>query len=205
MRRAIDAGRLRRRGGSVDKTDMTQVVVETPYRAAWRLVALGVVMTGASLSVALMSGAGVLRIVGAAGVLVFGLCLVHVLIRVIRRMPALVLTEQGFTDHSSGLAVGFVPWEEITGIEVVNPEGRLYVAVTLNRPSPILERQPRWKKILAGLNRHLVVGEVLIPQSILPTGAEELARTMREWATRHGAIALGPAPTGNLPGREQPD
>jgi hypothetical protein len=60
----------------------------------------------------------VLRAVAVIGAGFAGLCACYASIKVFDRRPGLVIDKEGIVDNSSGVAVGRVPWHEITGARV---------------------------------------------------------------------------------------
>src|SRR5207248_6095057 len=106
----------------------------------WLLVCLGLAMTAASLWVVLQTQAGWLRFLGVPGTLFFGLCFGYLLYRAVRPTAAVVLTRDGFTDHASALAFGFVAWNEVARIRAVTFMGQPMVCVTLRNPEVPLQR-----------------------------------------------------------------
>jgi hypothetical protein len=160
--------------------DGERIVVDTPAGQRWRLAVMGLVLTGAAAWLAVGEIDGDLGlVVGILGLVLFGPLTVTLLLRALRRTPVLVLDAAGFTDHATASAVGWVAWQDVHSIDERMFMGRVFVAVTVRDPSSFRRGLPVWRRALGGINRHLVEGDVLIPENVLPMSAQELARTMR--------------------------
>jgi hypothetical protein len=98
--------------------DGERIVVDTPARQRWRLAVIGLILTGASAAVAgtrLDGGLGL--VAGILGLVIFGPLTVTLLLRALRRTPALVLDADGFTDHATASAAGYVAWQDVHSID----------------------------------------------------------------------------------------
>ena len=64
--------------------------------------------------------------------------------QIIKNGPGLVINNNGFTDYSSGLAAGYIPWTEVKGLKTVTlPRNkRRSISVILKNPNDFLDRQP---------------------------------------------------------------
>lgn len=170
--------------------DGERIVVDTPARQRWRLAVMGLILTGASAWIAVAEVYGDLGlVVGILGLVLFGPLTVTLLLRAARRTPALVLVAGGFTDHATASAAGFVAWQDVHSIDVRVFMGRAFVAVTVRDRAAFLRRLPAWRRALRAVNQHLVEGDVLIPENVLPMSAADLAKTMR--SLRHDSHGRG--------------
>ncbi|MDO5639749.1 MAG: STM3941 family protein [Neisseria sp.] len=101
------------------------------------------------------------------------------------RRPALIIAENGFYDHSSLFAAGFlVEWHEVKGIATTTVKtGRHHtqtmLSVALADESAFSSKLPAWKRALLRLNRKWGYA----PVNIVVRGAdtEELAACMRRY------------------------
>ena len=116
-------------------------------RAQWPPI--GACLIGTALGVVLLlyglSHNGLNRIIpivaGIAGTLVLAPVAAFLIYWAARDRPALVLGERGFIDNASITGVGYVAWDEVTGIR---PD-RVWVAIKLRDPGPVIARQPAWR------------------------------------------------------------
>ncbi len=91
------------------------------------------------------------------------------------RGPLLIITSEGFTDNSSAVAAGFIPWDMVSRMVLVGFNGQVSVSVYLKDPQAYVEKLPSFKKYVAEqhlaasygpVNIHLMA-TALRPQDIL--------------------------------------
>jgi len=82
------------------------------------------------------------RLVGVAGVVLFGLFGFYIGQKLLDSAPGLVVGPEGFVDNSSGLAAGLLPWAEVTGVDELALLGQRFVVVRLRDPAAFIARQP---------------------------------------------------------------
>jgi hypothetical protein len=163
----------------VDETRGQDVVIKAT-RQQW--LPIGVCLFGSALGVILIfygiSHDGMSRILalaaGILGTLVIAPSAVYLICRAARDRPALVLGERGFTDHASITGVGYIAWDEVAGMR---PD-RVWVAIKLHDPGPVIARQPAWRRALMRMNSRFVPGDVIIPTSPLAMPPPELINLM---------------------------
>jgi hypothetical protein len=132
---------------------------------------IGVCLFGSALAVVLLlygishdGTDGIVALaVGILGILLILPAAVYLIHRAVRDRPALIIGEHGFTDHASITGVGYVAWDEVSGIR---PD-RVWVALKLRDPRPIIARQPAWRRALMRLNSRFVPGDIIIPTNAL--------------------------------------
>src|SRR5262249_30001534 len=110
------------------------------------------------------------------GTLIIAPAAVYLIYRAVRARPALVIGERGFTDHASITGVGYVAWDELAGIRL----DRVWVAIKLRDPDPVIARQPAWRPALVRMNSNIVPGDVIIPTNALSMSSQELINLMRD-------------------------
>ena len=110
------------------------------------------------------------------GTLITAPAAVYLIYRAVRDRPALVIGERGFTDHASITGVGYVAWDEVAGIRL----DRVWVAIKLRDPDPVIARQPAWRRALMRMNSKIVPGDVIIPTNALSMSSQELINLMMD-------------------------
>jgi hypothetical protein len=152
----------------VDETGSHDVVIKAT-KAQW--LPIGACLFGSALGAVLLlygiSHYGTDGIV-ALGIAVLGILLIppaaaYLICRAVRDRPALIIGEHGFTDHASITGVGYVAWDEVTGIR---PD-RVWVVIKLRDPGPVVARQPAWRRALMRMNSKVVPGDIIIPTNAL--------------------------------------
>ncbi len=69
------------------------------------------------------------------------------------RGPALVIDDEGVTDHTPLLGVGLIPWSDIQGVAVGQSSGRNYLLLTVPDPNAYLLRSGVVRRTIAKLHR----------------------------------------------------
>lgn len=91
--------------------------------------------------------------VGYVDILFFGLCFFGWGYFFFNRTPGLIVDETGITDHSTGIAVGLIPWSDITDISEQNVFGQKFINIHVKNPDDYLARiKSPWKKKLIQIN-----------------------------------------------------
>jgi hypothetical protein len=157
-----------------------QDVVIKATRAQWPPI--GACLLGTALGVVLLLyGLGhdgtnriIALVVGIPGLLLLAPAAAYLIYRAARDRPALVLGDGGFTDHASITGVGYIAWDEVTGIR---PD-RVWVAIKLRDPGLVIARQPAWRRALMRMNSRVVPGDIVIPTNPLSMRPEQLITLM---------------------------
>ncbi|HVE57819.1 MAG TPA: STM3941 family protein [Pyrinomonadaceae bacterium] len=80
------------------------------------------------------------RIVGIAAVLVFGLCAVFIAIKLFDKKVGLRIDENGITDNSSATSIGLIDWADIQGIQPIQIASTKMLLVMTNDPEKYVDR-----------------------------------------------------------------
>jgi len=64
--------------------------------------------------------------------------------QILKNGPGLIIDNTGFTDYTTALAAGYIPWTEVKGIKpiTVGKYKTKFIAILLKDPNAFLERQP---------------------------------------------------------------
>jgi hypothetical protein len=156
-----------------------RILVETPPRRRWRLLPMGIIVTGVSASVVAEGRGGYFGLaIGLLGLVIFAPITLALLLRATRNRPALILDADGFTDHGSLISAGYVPWQEVQRIDERPFRRRVFVTVTVTDPEAFRARQSAWHRLLLRINGP-TASDILIPDNVLPMRPAELVKTMR--------------------------
>lgn len=123
---------------------------------------------------------------GLAAVLFFGVCAVAGIRKLYDRKPGLVFSREGMLDNASSVAAGFVPWQEITGAEMLKIERTRILVVKVADPQKYVERGGKWKRMLLQTNLKLYGSPIQIPATALQIDFDELVKLFTEYLTKHG-------------------
>ncbi len=142
------------------------------------------VVTGVLIFVATLNEAGgeglLFKTIGIIAIVFFGLCLIYYINVLIKRKPALIVSEEGIFDDSSFIGAGLVRWEEIEALDFVNFSGQLFLGIKTYDPNLIVNRSNGVKRTLNKLNKGLVEAQVNIPVKILACSIDELVEEIQK-------------------------
>jgi hypothetical protein len=68
----------------------------------------------------------------------------------------LILDGDGFTDHATLAAAGFVRWEDVHSVSEQPFAGRIFVTVTAADRAAFRRRLPAWRRPFLRINQYLV-------------------------------------------------
>jgi hypothetical protein len=119
------------------------------------------------------------QVAAVASCVVFGLCLIFAVIRLISHQPALIINSSCLMDNSSALGGYTVRWDEVEGIYISSVRASLFstqrfLSICLKRPEEFLSRQSAFRARWMKANVALVGAPVNISASPLPVRLEEL-------------------------------
>jgi hypothetical protein len=175
---------------SVDETRQDVVIKAT--RAQWLPIGICLIASAGCVVLVLygISHNGTDEIVALVAGLLAALLIVpatvYLIYRAVRDRPALIIGESGFTDQASLTGLGYVTWDEVAAIRL----DRVWLAVKLRDPGPIMARQPAWRRALMRMNSRTVAGDMIIPTNALSVPPQELIKLMID-RLRHGT-GMGP-------------
>ena len=126
----------------------------------------------------------IMIIVGCIAVLFFGTCSLFIFKQFVSGKKLVVLTPQGFYDHSSMLGTKdkIVDWQNVKEITIHTMVGQRYVSVYLNEPDIVLAGMSRVQLKLIQKNVKMGYGELNINvQTARGCTEEELAAQMNRY------------------------
>lgn len=143
------------------------------------LIALGAFVFVVIGLVLLMSSIGLggdlyLGIIGGISILFFGLALIYALKTIIAEKPAVIINDQGITDHSSLIGAGLVEWEDIANVNFVPFMGQSFLGIYTHDQDLIINRTKGIQKLMNKLNKPLVKSQVNIVHQNLKCSEDEL-------------------------------
>lgn len=114
--------------------------------------------------------------IGLASILFFGLCTLHIVVRIARRTPTLIIHPSGIFIHGAG----FLRWDEISDVFVKRIQGQLFLAIDVKDVEALLSRQSWPKARLMKMNRGLFGAAVYISANALPMSIEERIQSVQQ-------------------------
>ncbi|RST76263.1 hypothetical protein D4T97_005665 [Siminovitchia acidinfaciens] len=118
--------------------------------------------------------------IGIITITVFGLCFIYYINVLIKREPAVIVTNEGIIDQSSYIGAGLVKWKEIEAIDLINFSGQVYLGIFTFDGELIINRSNGMKRVLNVLNKGLLPSQVNIPVKNLACSIEDLFEAIGE-------------------------
>lgn len=134
---------------------MEDIIIEELSQRAYKIVLSGVIMLLSSLILLLFGkheSSGILIVVGVLGCMFFGISTLVALYRATKNKPLLTLTMDGIIDTSSVSGVGFISYEDIESVEIVNIFGQRVIGVTPKNKNAYVNKLPKGKQRAAKMN-----------------------------------------------------
>lgn len=91
------------------------------------------------------------QIIGWAGLILFGLGLIAMLVQVCRSGPSVILDDGGIHDLRSSF--GAIPWSDIVSLRIGSIKDQRFLCVEVIDPSVYLSRLPSYKRVISESNR----------------------------------------------------
>jgi hypothetical protein len=103
--------------------------------------ALGIWFVADALTGNVLLGNPIVKVLtGCATVLFFGWVSFYLFKKVFSAHPAVIISNQGIVDNSSGTCAGFIPWKDIKEIKETKVGNRTYFNVVVKDPMVYIER-----------------------------------------------------------------
>ena len=103
----------------------------------------------------------------------FSLPLLYTCYRLLKRSPALMISQEGIFDNASIFSAGMIRWEEIKSLFIYNVmENRLLGIIPVDIET-ILARQSKVKRFLLTIGNNSSRAPFAIPEDVLPMSLEE--------------------------------
>ena len=103
--------------------------------------------------------------------------------------PGLTLSAAGMVDNSSAVAAGFIPWSEVTGLDVFQIQSQRMLVVHVADPGKYIERGNAMKRALNRANAGMCGSPIVISSNALQIPFDELRREVAAYLSRYAANA----------------
>ncbi|HYR11299.1 MAG TPA: STM3941 family protein [Longimicrobium sp.] len=135
--------------------------------------------------------------VGAGAFLFFAVCTLYAIAKAFDRKPGLVLGPTGIVDNSSAVAAGFIPWSEVTGVEIFQLGGQKMLVVRVADPEKYISRGNPLKRALNRANTGMCGSPVVISPNALRISFHELHRELASRLAHARNPAASPRSSGS--------
>jgi hypothetical protein len=129
---------------------------------------------------------------GAGAALFFGACAVYAIAKSFDPKPGLVLGPTGLVDNSSAVAAGFIPWSDVTGVEIFQLGTQKTLVIRVADPEKYVARGNPLKRALNRANTGMVGSPVVISSNALRIPFHELREEVASRFARHADRARDP-------------
>jgi hypothetical protein len=124
------------------------------------------------------------RFIGLVTTVFFGAVAISILPRLVRRAPAITITDRGIVDNASGVSVGLIPWDQIREVREYRVKGQVFLGIVPKDLDALIEKQPRWKRAAIRANLSMGAAPVNVPQAALGVKVSDLVREIKEQLRR---------------------
>ena len=119
--------------------------------------------------------------IGIAGVVFFGSCAIFGVKKLLEKSPGLILSKDGFTDNSSGVSVGYIPWSDVIEVKEYQLLMQMLVSIRVRNPEEYVNRGNLLQRIANRINLKVCGTPINISANSLQIGYEELLSTFEEY------------------------
>ncbi len=106
--------------------------------------------------------------------------------------PGIVINMQGFTDNSSGVSAGFVPWSDVTTLSEWSSSGQTHLAIFVDNPEKYANSGNVMQRTAKQANLNLIGTPILLSANTLKISQSELEALFRAYfdAAKAASFAL---------------
>lgn len=134
-----------------------------------------------------------LRSVVLTGAVILLICFFLILSRVLRKNPAIMLTQEGLQIDASYFGATFVKWSEITDISIKRVAFSNFVAIGVTDPQRFIDAAKGINKMSLRSNHRQHKTPVLLSSALLPMSGPAVAEWLeKEWKARGGVPQENP-------------
>jgi hypothetical protein len=102
---------------------------------------LGLVIFPAKFSTGIVKSETMIFLVGCLGIVFFGFVIFFIFKKIIDNSPGLIISADGITDNSTGVAAGFIPWSDIIAVKETVVASQKYINLVVKNPQEYIDRQ----------------------------------------------------------------
>jgi hypothetical protein len=126
--------------------------------------------------------AELIRIVGFASIIFFGLCLIYILFKSFDKKPGLIINQNGITDNSHFCSVGLINWSQIIGIRTQQVMSTKFLLIDVSNPEDFIQKSSSFKAWLMKTNLKMYKTPLSITSNSLNYNFDDLEKLLhQEW------------------------
>ena len=129
----------------------------------------------------------IIRTAGIASVIFFGICFVWILRKFFNDKIGLRIDETGISDNSSGVSVGLISWNDITGVETYQVYSTKFIVLLTDQPEKYIGKATNglMKKAMQANNK-MCGSPLTINSNSLKIRYQELEQLLFDKWNEHG-------------------
>lgn len=116
----------------------------------------------------------------------FGVVAIFVLKKLFDNSPGLIINSQGIFDNSSGVAVGLIPWDQITGFSVSSIQSQRILTIHVRHPEDYLNKGNFMKRMAIRANARFYDSPVQLSSNALKMNFDELITAIHQYFEKYG-------------------
>jgi hypothetical protein len=124
------------------------------------------------------------RMFSGIGFLFFGCCGVFAAWKLFDKQPGLIIDSEGIVDNSSSIAVGRIPWAEITGFGISKVFGVKLITIRVTTPEKYIGVRGFVRAWINSMNMKMTGSPINISEGILETNFDGLLNLLTDAGTR---------------------
>jgi hypothetical protein len=132
--------------------------------------------------------------VGILSILFLGFCAILGLPRLFSKKHGLVFSAAGIFDNASGVAGGFIPWSEITGVKIFEMQKQKFMVLGVKDPQKYIGRGSWLKRAAISANYKMCGSPITISAITLQASFTELLSIFNLYYQRYGYPQEGGVP-----------
>lgn len=118
---------------------------------------------------------------GLASIIFFGGLWLYLIKKMFDKKAGLIVSDEGITDNSSAISVGFVSWEDITEITVQEVMSNKFIILITNQPEKYINKEKnRLKRHSLNYNYNNFGSPIAITSNSLQISFKNLENLLRE-------------------------
>ena len=117
----------------------------------------------------------------------FGLCGLYAIRKLFDKRPGIRFTKEGIIDHSSGVAMGLIPWSDITGFKVHKMHSTRFLVVQLADPQKYVAKGSIVRQKVNQASMSMCGSPVTLNSNSLEISFDELEKLCETYFSRYGS------------------
>jgi hypothetical protein len=127
-----------------------------------------------------------IKAVALIAIVFFGVVAIYISKKLFDNSPGLIINSKGIFDNSSGVAVGLIPWDQITGFSVSSIQSQRFLTVHVRYPENYLNKGNFMQRMAIKANANFYDSPVHISPNSLKINFDELVIVIHQYFEKYG-------------------